>query len=194
MRPDLRAIVVTGHDDFELVREALRLEAIDYLLKPATRDELRASLLRAIREIDEIRETSAALDEHRWSYFHSLIDATWPWFAEGVDITPAAVRRLDEGLRERIGFEAAMLVAFESPAEDAGALGRALLERVSPASGECDLAASGRRHGNHRRRRSGHDGEAHRYRRRACPRGPRAARPPSLLRGSPVLASIRCPR
>ena len=135
LRPDLRAIVVTGHDDFELVREALRLEAIDYLLKPATRDELRASLLRAIREIDEIRETSAALTNDRWSYFQSLIDATWPWFAEGVDITPAAVRRLDEGLRERIGFEAAMLVAFESPAEDAGALGRALLERVSPASG-----------------------------------------------------------
>ncbi|MFW5741762.1 MAG: response regulator transcription factor [Spirochaetota bacterium] len=135
VRPDLRAIIVTGYDDFELVREALRLEAIDYLLKPATRDEVRAALKRAVDEIRRIEESRNALDNERQSYFDSLIDAAWPWFAEGVDITPGAVRRLDEGLHERIGFEAVMSVAFESRADDAAALGRALLDRVSSATG-----------------------------------------------------------
>lgn len=136
VRPDLRAIIVTGHDDFQLVREALRLEAIDYLLKPATRDELRAALLRAMEEINEIRESRAALANDRLSYFDSLIDATWPWFAEGVDITPTTVRRLDQGLRERVGFDTVMMVAFESQTHEAVALGRALLTRIASATGD----------------------------------------------------------
>lgn len=136
VRPDLRAIIVTGYDDFELVREALRLEAIDYLLKPATRNEVRAALERAIDEIRRIEETRTALDNERQSFFDSLIDTAWPWFAEGVHLTPAAIRRLDDGLRERIGFNTTMLVAFESETEDPSVVGRELLTGVAPAGGE----------------------------------------------------------
>ncbi len=35
-------VIISGHDDFELVRKALQLGATDYLLKPVKQDELRS--------------------------------------------------------------------------------------------------------------------------------------------------------
>lgn len=39
-----RFIVLTGHDDFEYVRQALRYGVVDYLLKPIDKDEISALL------------------------------------------------------------------------------------------------------------------------------------------------------
>ncbi|THF77120.1 response regulator transcription factor [Cohnella fermenti] len=48
----IRTIVISGYDDFDLVREALQLGAADYLLKPIQTDEL----LKVIRRTqDELR-------------------------------------------------------------------------------------------------------------------------------------------
>ncbi|GAA0134995.1 response regulator transcription factor [Paenibacillus sp. YSY-4.3] len=44
-----RFIILTGYDEFEYVRKALRVGVVDYLLKPIDKDEI-ASLLERIRE------------------------------------------------------------------------------------------------------------------------------------------------
>ena len=47
-RPMLRVIVLSAHSDQELVLEALRLGAADYLAKPIHDEELRLAVTRAV--------------------------------------------------------------------------------------------------------------------------------------------------
>ncbi|MFC5406707.1 response regulator transcription factor [Cohnella soli] len=55
--PATKTIVLSGYDDFPLVRTALRQGAKDYLLKPVLKDELIAVLVKIKKELDEERET-----------------------------------------------------------------------------------------------------------------------------------------
>ena len=53
-RPDgWKAIVISGYDDFEMVRQAMRLGAMDYILKPINTDELGSILTHAISQLEE---------------------------------------------------------------------------------------------------------------------------------------------
>lgn len=54
--PDTRCLVVSAYDYFHFAREALRLGAVDYLLKPVKRDEMLAVLRRLADEIAAHRE------------------------------------------------------------------------------------------------------------------------------------------
>nr|WP_145405703.1 response regulator [Paenibacillus xylanexedens] len=47
--PHSKVIVISGYDDFELVRHAIRHGGMDYLLKPVEAEELNASLLKAVK-------------------------------------------------------------------------------------------------------------------------------------------------
>lgn len=61
-----RIIVVTGHEEFETVRTALRLGVDDYLLKPFAKHELSMSVLSNRDQVLEHRKqerTEASLDE-----------------------------------------------------------------------------------------------------------------------------------
>lgn len=60
--PHSKVVVISGYDDFELVRHAIRYGGMDYLLKPVEADELNASLVKAIRawsEAEAARRQSA---------------------------------------------------------------------------------------------------------------------------------------
>lgn len=60
--PHSKVVVISGYDDFELVRHAIRYGGMDYLLKPVEADELNASLGKAIRawsEAEAARSQSA---------------------------------------------------------------------------------------------------------------------------------------
>lgn len=46
--PETRFIVVSGYDSFDFARAAIRLNAVDYLLKPIDSDELAAALRKAL--------------------------------------------------------------------------------------------------------------------------------------------------
>ncbi len=111
--PGIRGIIVTGHDDFEFVRQALRLETIDYLLKPATRDELKNAIERAIGEIESDSVNEVSQFDEQVHYFDSLVDVSWPWFAEGAHLTAETIHYLEQTLHDRIGFEILQLFAFE---------------------------------------------------------------------------------
>ncbi|MBB6670976.1 response regulator [Cohnella nanjingensis] len=50
-----RSIVVSGYDDFEMVRQAMKLGAMDYVLKPINTAELGDVLRKAIGELEQER-------------------------------------------------------------------------------------------------------------------------------------------
>ena len=51
--PDLRSVIFSGYDDFEYAKEAIRLEAEEYILKPVDADELRNIFIRIKGRLDE---------------------------------------------------------------------------------------------------------------------------------------------
>ncbi|MCC3376317.1 response regulator [Cohnella sp. REN36] len=58
-----RIVFLTGYDDFPLVKEAVTLEATDYLLKPVSYEELLEALNRAIRQAAESRRRTGYVDD-----------------------------------------------------------------------------------------------------------------------------------
>ncbi|MCR5002425.1 MAG: response regulator [Lachnospiraceae bacterium] len=51
--PDLRSVIFSGYDDFEYAKEAIRLEAEEYILKPVDAEELRNIFIRIKGRLDE---------------------------------------------------------------------------------------------------------------------------------------------
>lgn len=51
--PDLRSVIFSGYDEFEYAKEAIRLEAEEYILKPIDADELTEVFLRIKSRLDE---------------------------------------------------------------------------------------------------------------------------------------------
>ena len=54
--PDLLTIVISGYNDFEYTRQAIRSKVVDYLLKPVNRIELNAALRKAIDILEAKRK------------------------------------------------------------------------------------------------------------------------------------------
>lgn len=52
---NIRYIILSGYDDFEYMREAVKLGIEDYLLKPVNKDELSMTLLNTIEKIESER-------------------------------------------------------------------------------------------------------------------------------------------
>src|SRR6266516_4812563 len=66
-RPDTPTLMITGHGEHDLVVDALRGGAYDFIQKPIDRDYLVASLRRAIemRELSRrVKEQQVALERH----------------------------------------------------------------------------------------------------------------------------------
>lgn len=51
--PDLRSILLTGYQDFEYAHTAIKLGAIEYILKPSDPSEIVDAVLKAKKQIDE---------------------------------------------------------------------------------------------------------------------------------------------
>ena len=60
--PNCIIIIITGHDEFEYMHEALKLKVFDYLLKPVQKDALRDTVNKAIQEISKNEEEKVYLD------------------------------------------------------------------------------------------------------------------------------------
>ena len=56
LNPLIQVIVLSGYDDFDLARKAIKLGVKEYILKPCDKQELRESLKNLCESIKEIRE------------------------------------------------------------------------------------------------------------------------------------------
>lgn len=54
--PDLLLIVISGYNDFEYTRQAIRSKVVDYLLKPVNRTDLNSALRKAIDVLEAKRK------------------------------------------------------------------------------------------------------------------------------------------
>lgn len=54
--PWVKIIIMTGHDDFDLAQQALKIGVSDYMLKPVGLEELRTSLRAIVKKIEEEAE------------------------------------------------------------------------------------------------------------------------------------------
>ncbi|MFC4303660.1 response regulator transcription factor [Cohnella boryungensis] len=57
--PELLVIVISGYNDFEYTRQAIRSKVVDYLLKPINREDLNQALRKAIHVLDARREMAS---------------------------------------------------------------------------------------------------------------------------------------
>lgn len=53
--PDKKMIVISGHSDFDYMKEAISAKVVSYLLKPFSRDEIHRTLEQAIEALDKER-------------------------------------------------------------------------------------------------------------------------------------------
>lgn len=60
--PEALAIIITGFDLFDYAQQALKLKAFDYLLKPINEEELKNTVLKAVEELNRIRELNKKLE------------------------------------------------------------------------------------------------------------------------------------
>lgn len=132
--PEVRVVVLSGHDDFEYARESLRNRVVDYLLKPVTSAELSAFLARLGAELSRPRLPTEA------EALRALTDGAVP---------PGRALAWEGGAAaENSAWWFGRLTLFprpeETPAQALGRVETVLASRATPWSG---LAAASLRHG-----------------------------------------------
>lgn len=60
--PDKRLIVISGYKDFEYTRHAISAKAIDYILKPFSKEEIQATVKKAIKQIEDKEALLSKID------------------------------------------------------------------------------------------------------------------------------------
>lgn len=66
--PEIKILILSGHDDFSFVKEGLEIGISDYLLKPITPQKLLEALKKTKESIEEEREKSRLLERYFTSY------------------------------------------------------------------------------------------------------------------------------
>ena len=70
--PDIRIIIFSGFDEFEYAKEAIRLEAEEYLLKPIDSAEIRRVFEKVHKRLDEYRDRRSSVERLEEYYQNSL--------------------------------------------------------------------------------------------------------------------------
>ncbi|WDF51631.1 helix-turn-helix domain-containing protein [Paenibacillus sp. KACC 21273] len=70
--PDIKMIILTGFDEFEYARRAIRLKVSDFILKPVTAKEIRELLKQIKLEMDDQRQLHHNIDQLHTQWSQSL--------------------------------------------------------------------------------------------------------------------------
>jgi two-component system response regulator YesN len=94
--PQIRIIILSGYDDFEYARRALRLGIEDYLLKPVNIEELMAMVQSIGKELTHDAELEKKYERERWSnWLFQLVQGSGAiQKAADADIPPCIVQGL----------------------------------------------------------------------------------------------------
>jgi two-component system response regulator RegA len=74
LRPDARAVVLTGYGNIVTAVTAVKLGAIDYLAKPADADDVYAALLNTGKEKASPPENPMSADRVRWEHIQRIYE------------------------------------------------------------------------------------------------------------------------
>ena len=66
--PDTRTVIISGYDEFEYAKQAVRYQVMEYILKPVTPAELTEVLEKARASLDETRAKSETLKKLKGAY------------------------------------------------------------------------------------------------------------------------------
>ncbi|WJH34938.1 response regulator [Paenibacillus sp. CC-CFT747] len=136
--PRTKAVVISGHDDFDFVRNTVKFGGLDYILKPVDPDQLQEAVKRAVEartkedeerkrnqqrgmEINQIKPVywdkmfSQCIDDP--SYYHSIRDSVHQEFGlrpgdETCRVAILSLDRMDRKVRDK--FASAMDLLFFS--------------------------------------------------------------------------------
>jgi two-component system response regulator RegA len=73
-RPDVRAIILTGYGNIASAVKAVKLGAVDYLLKPADADDIISALLAPRGGIAKAPSRPMSADRVRWEHIHRVYE------------------------------------------------------------------------------------------------------------------------
>jgi two-component system response regulator RegA len=73
-RPDVRAIILTGYGNIATAVKAVKLGAVDYLLKPADADDIISALLAPRGGIAKAPLRPMSADRVRWEHIHRIYE------------------------------------------------------------------------------------------------------------------------
>ena len=99
--PNTECIILTAHDDFDYARTAVRLNCIEYLLKPIRYQKLTEIILQAKNKVDERRKNEQIL-QYGEQYINSLAKEAK---GETVNALESAVRYIDAHLAEELSVK-----------------------------------------------------------------------------------------
>ncbi|WP_239617633.1 response regulator transcription factor [Cohnella mopanensis] len=69
---NIKCIILSGHSDFEFAQEALRHQAVDYLLKPPTDDELLGAVKSAVEQLQNEWESVSSFERTQYALRENL--------------------------------------------------------------------------------------------------------------------------
>ena len=102
--PDISVILITGNNEFEYARKAVKLGVCDYIVKPFEKEELILSLLKLQDNIDKALESTDSKKEEYYEELRALIYA-------GIS-DDEAVRSLEQKLFGRENDDGGYLLAL----------------------------------------------------------------------------------
>ncbi len=106
-----KVIFVSGYDDFQFVRNAVQLQATDYLLKPVKPEELNAQLERCVKELSQEQGSDSTKDLSLQGVLHVS------WFTEYTDLRTSIYESLKANnldlLQNRIESLEALVIRSE---------------------------------------------------------------------------------
>ena len=111
-RPSLRVIVLSAHTDQDLVLEALRLDASDYLAKPLHDEELVLAVRRALTAFDV--ESSWQRLRERVRRLESRMTELVEWPVERADDVDGFAERVADATAEVLGASKSSVMLLES--------------------------------------------------------------------------------
>ena len=74
VRPDARAVVLTGYGNIATAVAAVKIGAVDYLAKPADADQVEAALLERDEHLPEPPELPMSADRVRWEHIQRIYE------------------------------------------------------------------------------------------------------------------------
>lgn len=110
--PSLQAIVLSGYDEFEYARKAIKLGVKEYLLKPCDKEELNASLDRVCKNLEKQRKKVSENMDDRSHRIKNLMEQLKLLGADEED-----VQRLADKIRQTIlieGYEGVLVETLVS--------------------------------------------------------------------------------